>query len=100
MTLWLRHRDTDAPVSATALVALADAPPPASMVKFKTFARISTMTWSIDLLTDRLETEGGWWLVRTTAETLADGYSSQAMTVWNSRRQPMMVARQNIAVFA
>ena len=100
MTLWLRHRDPAAPVSTVALVALADAPPPASMVKFKKFARISTMTWSIDMLTDKLETDGGWWLVRTTAETLADGYSSQAMTVWNSERKPMRVARQNVAVFA
>ena len=100
MTLWLRHRDPTAPVSIVALVALADAPPPASMVKFKKFARISTMTWSMDMLTDKLETEDGWWLVRTTAETLADGYSSQAMTVWNSERKPMIVARQNVAVFA
>ena len=100
MTLWLRHRDPDAPVSTVALVALADAPPPASIVKFKKFAPISTMTWSMDMLTDKLETEGGWWLVRTTAETLADGYSSQAMTVWNSARKPIMVARQNVAVFA
>ncbi len=99
MTLWLRHRDETVPASTVALVALADAPPPASMVKFKKFSRISTMTWSMDFLTDKLETEGGWWLVRTTAETLADGYSSQAMTVWNSQRKPMMVARQNVAVF-
>ncbi len=99
MTLWLRHRDRNAPVSTVALVALADAPPPAAIVKFTKFARISTMTWSMDMLTDKLETDDGWWLVRTTAETAADGYSSQAMTVWNSRREPMMVARQNVAVF-
>ena len=100
MTLWLRHRDENAPVSTVALVALADAPPPASMVRFKTFARISTMTWSMDFLTDKLETKDGWWLVRTTAETAENGYSSQAMTIWNSARKPMMVARQNVAVFA
>jgi len=100
MTLWLRHRDKAAPVSMTSLVALADAPPPASIVIFKKFAPISTMTWSMDILTDRLETEDGWWIVRTTAETVRDGYSSQAMIVWNSQRKPMMVARQNVAVFA
>lgn len=100
LTLWLRHRDPAAPVSTVALVALADAPPPASIVRFKKFARISTMTWSMDFLTDRLETEDGWWLVRTTAETAENGYSSQAMTIWNSARKPMMVARQNVAVFA
>ena len=100
MTLWIKHRDEKATASTTALVALADAPPPAGIVMFKKQAPISTMTWAIDLLTDRLETEGGWWLVRTSAETMADGYSSQAMTVWNSQRKPMMVCRQNVAVFA
>lgn len=100
ITLWLRHRDDKAPMSSTALIALADAPPPASIVLFTKQAPISTMTWSIDLLTDRLETEGGWWIVRTVADTVADGYSSQAMTIWNSARKPMMVARQSIAVFA
>ncbi|MBI3701790.1 MAG: thioesterase family protein [Afipia sp.] len=100
MTLWLRHRDPAAPVSTIALIALADAPPPAAIVKFTKFAPISTMTWSIDMLTDRLETEDGWWLLRTTAETAANGYSSQAMTVWNSKREPVMIARQNVAVFA
>ncbi len=99
MTLWLRHRDRNAPVSTVALVALADAPPPASIVTFKKFSPISTMTWSMDILTDRLETENGWWLVHTTAETAVNGYSSQAMTVWNSEQKPMMVARQNVAVF-
>jgi acyl-CoA thioesterase len=99
MTLWLRHRDAEAPASATALVALADALPPAAMVRFRQHGPISTMTWAIDMLTDRLETEEGWWLVRSTAETIIDGYSSQAMTVWNAARQPVMVCRQNIAVF-
>lgn len=99
MTLWLRHHDADAPASATALVALADALPPAAMVRLRQYGPISTMTWVIDMLTDRLETTEGWWLVRSTAETIGDGYSSQAMTVWNAARQPVMVCRQNIAVF-
>lgn len=99
MTLWLRHRDDKMPASMTALVALADAPPPAALVRFSKPGPFSTMTWAIDLLTDRLETEGGWWLARVTAENIANGYSSQAMTMWNSARQPVMVCRQNLAVF-
>lgn len=99
MTLWLRHRDEKVVPSIVPLVALTDAPPPASMVLFETFGRISTMTWSIDMLTDHIETEDGWWLVRTSAENAADGYSSQSITVWNSARKPIMVCRQNIAIF-
>jgi acyl-CoA thioesterase len=99
MTLWLRHRDEKVVPSIVPLVALADAPPPASMVLFDTFGRISTMTWAIDMLTDRIETDDGWWLVRTAAENAGDGYSSQSITVWNSARRPIMVCRQNIAIF-
>ncbi|MGN6287363.1 MAG: thioesterase family protein [Afipia sp.] len=99
MTLWLRHRDDKLAPSIIPLVALTDAPPPASIILFETFARISTMTWSIDMLTDQIETGDGWWLVRTSADNAADGYSSQSMTVWNSERKPIMVCRQNIAIF-
>jgi hypothetical protein len=57
------------------------------------------MTWAIDLLTDKIETRDGWWLLETRAESIHDGYSSQATTLWNADRQPMLVSRQNVAVF-
>jgi len=99
-TLWIRHRDPAQPASTTALVALTDAPPPAALVLMKTAGPISTMTWSIDMLTDTIETRDGWWLLQTRAENVAGGYSSQATTLWNADRQPVMVCRQNVAVFA
>ena len=52
-----------------------------------------------DMLTDRIATTDGWWLVRNAAEQIGDGYSSQAMTVWNADGAPVMASRQNIAVF-
>lgn len=97
--MWLRHADPARPASTAALVALTDAPPPAALVLFKTPGPISTMTWAIDLLTDRLETKDGWWLMQTRAENVASGYSSQATTLWNADRQPVLVSRQNVAVF-
>lgn len=98
--LWLRHRDEARPASISALVALTDAPPPAALVKFeKPSGPISTMTWGIDLLTDRIETRDGWWLLETKAENIRDGYSSQATTLWNADREPVLVCRQNVAVF-
>jgi acyl-CoA thioesterase len=69
------------------------------MVMFEKFAPISTMTWTIDLLTDRFETEDGWWLVRSAAENIVDGYSSQTLTVWNASGKAIAIARQNVAVF-
>ena len=99
LTLWLRHRDPAKPQSLVALLALADAPPPAAIVIFKKFTPLSTMTWMIDMLTDDVSTDDGWFLVRTAAETCADGYSGQAMTIWNATGRPVLAARQTIAVF-
>lgn len=98
LLVWLRHRG-EAPASITSLVALADALPPAAMVMFRNHAPISTMTWDIDILTERLDTTDGWWLVRSQAEHVADGYSGQAITLWNAAGEPVAVSRQNIAVF-
>jgi acyl-CoA thioesterase len=99
MTLWLRHRDPTLRPSLASLLALADAPPPAVLALLDTAGPISTMTWAIDMLTEDIATNGGWWLVRAMAEAAADGYSSQAMTVWNAAGTPVMASRQNVAVY-
>lgn len=99
MLLWLRHRDPALRTSIIPLLALADAPPPAAATLIDKFGTISTMTWSIDMLSETIETDDGWWLLHTTADTAANGYSSQRMTVWNSNGRPTMVSRQNIALF-
>ena len=97
--LWMRHADRNVENSVTALLALGDAPPPAAMSMFTTPIKISSMNWSIDVLTDTFETEDNWWLSRSTAQTLADGYSAQAMAMWNTNGEPVMISRQTIAVF-
>jgi acyl-CoA thioesterase len=99
MTVWLRHRDPALTPSLVSLLALADAPPPGVLAMATPRGVLSTMTWSIDMLTDKIETDDGWWLVRVTADSAADGYSSQTMTVWNARGRPTMMSRQNIAMF-
>jgi acyl-CoA thioesterase len=99
MTLWLRHRTEAKTSPLVALLALADAPPPAASTMATAPSPISTMTWSVDLLTDKIETTDGWWLVSSRAEQIGDGYSSQAMTVWNADGTAVMASRQDIAVF-
>ncbi len=100
MLLWLRHRDAAVTPGLTPLLALADAPPPAIITALTGPGVISTMTWSIDLLTDAPGTTDGWWLIRTAADAAADGYSSQVMTVWDAAGRAVMASRQNVAVFA
>lgn len=101
MAVWLRHRGDVGTDAMAALIALADALPPAAMVLFPAEWRpISTMTWAIDMLTDAPRSASGWWLVRATAQTAAAGYSAQEMTIWDDTGRPVAAMRQTIAIFA
>lgn len=96
--LWIRHRDPGA-TSLSALVALADMPPPPAMALFPQFGPISTMTWSLDIVGLPEPGDDGWRLLRTRAETIGDGYSTQEMHLWNADGRPLVLARQNVAIF-
>jgi acyl-CoA thioesterase len=99
MTVWLRHQERGDEPSLVRLIALADALPPAAMVMSKVLHPFITMTWSIDMLDAQPVTSDGWWLVKTKADTSQEGYSAQSTVIWNSDGQPVLVARQNVAIF-
>ncbi|MBO9546497.1 thioesterase family protein [Caulobacter sp.] len=96
--LWIRHRDAAA-TSLSALIALGDAPPPPAMTLFQKFGPISTMTWALDIVGLPGEDDDGWRLLRSESETIAEGYSTQEMHLWDSRGRPLILARQNVAIF-
>ncbi|MDA9451218.1 MULTISPECIES: thioesterase family protein [unclassified Bradyrhizobium] len=98
--IWLKHLDASAPDAMTSLVALADAALPAAMAFFDSYKPLSTMTWSLDVLADKITNGAGWWLVQVQAESLRDGYSCQKMTIWNAERDAALSCRQHVAVFA
>ncbi|MEM6800694.1 MAG: thioesterase family protein [Bacteroidota bacterium] len=98
LELWVKHKDTAAN-DLVALLALADMPPPAVSPLFKTFAPISSMSWMMNLLSDDLSNESGWWLLGVYAEHASQGYSSQNMTIHNDKGELVVVGRQNVAVF-
>lgn len=100
ITLWARHDDPLAPDNAVSLLALADVPPPAAITALTASAIISTMTWMIDVLDPSALATPGWKLMRSTAETIAEGYSAQAMTIWAEDGAAILAGRQTIAVFA
>ena len=97
--IWFRHRDAKAREGIVPLIALADGPPPAVMALFPQFAPISTMTWSVDVLSDAPTTTDGWWLIQSVATTAHQGYSTQAMMVWNADGEPVLSHSQNVAIF-
>lgn len=96
--IWVRHRDEKAE-GIVALLALADMPPPAVLPMFPEPAPISSMTWLVNLLTDKPQTRDGWWLLQSRAEQASQGYSSQDMLVWNRDGELVITGRQSVAVF-
>jgi acyl-CoA thioesterase len=95
---WLRHRDQSARNDIASLIALGDAVPPAALAMFANFAPISTITWFIDFFSNEIS-GAGWHLMQVEAETISDGYSSQRMVLWDTSGTPVLIARQNIAIF-
>ncbi|MEN8723813.1 MAG: thioesterase family protein [Alphaproteobacteria bacterium] len=99
--IWLRHGDATLPDNLSPLIALADALPPAAIVAFPPERKpISTMTWSIEVLSDTPKSASGWWLVQSVAKTAQQGYSAQDMSVWNDQGQPVLMMSQTVAIFA
>ena len=60
---------------------------------------MSTMTWTLDMLTDAPASGSGWWLAACAAEMAREGYSAQNMTLWDDRGAPVIAMRQSIAIF-
>ncbi len=99
IVLWMRHKDNAAKIDPATVLSIADAPPPAAMSMLSEPARISSMTWMAEFLSEDVSTDNGWFLARHTAETASEGYSSQRMVLWNAKGKPIMIGRQTIAVF-
>ena len=97
---WVRHRDAAGVDPVVALIALADALPPAATAVFETWAPVSTITWDVHLCRDDLTDASGWFLVDSAGDHAADGYSHQIMRVYDADRRAVMVATQTVAVFA
>ena len=95
--VWIRHRDDDGVDPAVALLALADGLPPAAMAHFPSRAPISTMTWAIDIVQPL--TQHAWLLARSVSEACADGYSQQAMALFDPEGARVAAGRQTIAIF-
>jgi acyl-CoA thioesterase len=96
--IWAKHNDEDAN-DLCALIAIGDMPPPAVLPMFENFAPISSMTWSINIISDAPTTENGWWLLRTQGDYAHQGYSSQNMEIWNTQGELVITGRQNVAIF-
>jgi acyl-CoA thioesterase len=81
------------------LICMGDALPPSTMGLMQKEGMISSINWQFNLLTEEPSTENGWWLLESQTHHAVHGASSQYMTVWNSRGEPMMTGMQSVALF-
>lgn len=96
---WVRLREPGGVPDEIALFAIADMLPPAAMMLFERHGPISSMTWHMNLLTDQLHTDDGWWLLQAKADQAQNGSSSQVMAIWNSRGEQVVSGMQSVALF-
>ena len=99
MLVWCRHNTPVGEDQLAALLALADVLPPAVFTMFAEPAPISTITWSVEILQSEPVVDNNWFLFQSLADHTENGYSSQAMYLWDREGRPVLAARQNVTVF-
>lgn len=98
---WARLRDREGLAPSVELMAIADGLPPAALRLLRDgFAPLSTLSWSLNLLTPVPSTTDGWWLLAATADVAGGGYSSQHMSIWNAAGECVAHAIQSVVIFA
>lgn len=96
---WHRLREREGLDPVANLICMGDALPPSAMGLMQKEGMISSINWQINLLTEAPETDNGWWYLESDTHHAVHGASSQYMTVWNSRGEPMMTGMQSVALF-
>lgn len=99
ITTWVRWIDQPECDPHIALLALADALPPAAMPLFTQFGPISSSTWIQHFLTEHPTTTDGWWLLVSRTHHVKRGFSAQDMFIWNADRQLVSVGGQGVALY-
>jgi acyl-CoA thioesterase len=97
---WVRAKEREGLDPVMQLLLCADVPPPGVFAVLpRPVPPISSMTWLLNVLTTRLETRDGWWLMRVTGDTLEQGCSSDRMEIWNADGEAVSLGMQSVAIF-
>ena len=59
---------------------------------------VSTMTWSIDVLSVKFS-GAEWHLMSAQSDIVSDGYSHQRSVLWEPSGAPVFISRQTAAIF-
>ncbi len=96
---WVRLKDRSGLDPVGELVGIGDALPPGSARAMERMGPISSITWALTILGDVPETREGWWLLETSSNHMAGGFSSETLRLWNSEGVEVMHGLQSVAVF-
>jgi acyl-CoA thioesterase len=100
MLTWVRFNERPSCHPAIALLALGDALPPAAFHLFHEFGPISSMNWTVNMLTsDPATDDDGWWLLSAVSRFARGGFSVQEMLIWNRSGQAVVSGSQGIAIY-
>jgi len=97
---WVRFVEEPSCHPMVTLLAMGDALPPAAMALFSEFGPISSMNWTVNMLTGAPATDDGWWLLSAKTGYARGGFSVQDMMIWNRAGEPVMSGSQGIAIYA
>ena len=97
--IYVRYRN-EPEVDESLVIAMADTIPSPAISMLHSFAPASSLSWTLELLTDRWPRNGGdWWLVDAEATAARDGYAFQTATMWSADGKPIALSRQSAVVF-
>jgi acyl-CoA thioesterase len=96
---WVRLKDRSGLDPQAELVGIGDALPPGSARAMERMGPISSITWALTILGDVPGTREGWWLLETSSNHMAHGFSSETLRLWNSEGVEVMHGLQSVAVF-
>lgn len=94
-----RHKDDASRAGMAGLLAIADVLPPAALPMAKTMGPVSSVNWIINILSNDISTEDGWWQIENSLNDAGRGYSSQSMKLWDADGRPIIDAMQSVTVF-
>lgn len=88
------------PANEGHVLAMADFIPPIALAHLKVPAPGSTLTWMLEVLTERFDTLGlERWRIDASLAAARDGYTSQSVMVWGPDGEPVATSRQSMVVF-
>ncbi len=100
LTRWMRLKQRDGLDPAAELLCMADSLPPSMMGLLDKNAMVSSMSWQVNVVADRIDVPDGWWLIDSHTHHADHGTSSQFMSIWNANRELMATGMQSVAYYA